>query len=221
MEYTELIKIIFNPVVNFINDIYKKLHSGGTFPIQDESGRWIIPNGYWDHEMNRFNREHKPTLDARLLIRDFLKQLDPDIRQDIEKDMMRHIMKLIVALIKLRGEQEVNHIFPFIDGVREYLFTLKNTIEPATRQKQIKPYKSKNMAMALCLLKAKIEGKIDTTIWYDKNKIQDLIKDKFPKASYRVYAESRNEYLWEKRHEHPENLKYALELYNKHFEKPG
>ncbi len=83
-----------------------------------------------------------------------------------------------------------------------------------------KQFKRTNKVKALCLIKAYLGGKISDETWTNKPKFMKLV-DETVKGSYRIYSGSRDLSLWEKRDTDPEDKKQALELYNKHFEKPG
>jgi hypothetical protein len=177
MEYSELKNIIFTPFADFIDDIKKK-QQGDIFPAREENGLLvrIYPNGSLDNELNRFRKNHKPILDARLLFGDFIKQLEPDLKKDIVNDIGHHIRKLIFALHKIRGEQEMNYIFPFVDEMLEYLRTLKTMLRQAPGQKQKKPYKAKYRAYGIFfyLLYEREDNKL---IWGDPTAIKEKIKE--------------------------------------------
>jgi len=136
---------------------------------------------------------------------------------EVTTEKLNNLISIIKSEVKPESYLNIPEYRHYLYFVNEYL--PKVQINDQTGKE--KPYKSKNRAMALCLLKAKNDGKIDETTWHTKTKIKETIKRKFPGASDKVYIESRNEYLWEQRDKHPEDLKHALELYREHFEKPG
>ena len=181
MEYSELKNIIFKPFADFITDI-KKQQQADIYPGREENGQFIriYPKGSLDHELDRLRKNLKPILDARLLIKNFIHNLDPELRRDIESNMKHQIRLLIVSLHKIRGEQEMNYIFPFIDDMLEYLRTLKNTIGPATEQQKAKKlYDSLDRARGYCLGIAFEEGKISEKLFEDKAALKAFAAEKF------------------------------------------
>lgn len=201
MEYSEVKNRVLKPFADFIHELKQK-------QINSSIMLSIYPDGFFYHQTKKLAESNLPLIDAKLLLKDYCKH--PEAIQDFN----HKTNSLIEIYNRMLAEPEYQNIYPDLDNIINYLRGL------IAEKPKGKPCISVNRAKALCLIKAYQDGLIDTATWTSKPKFKKLVADTV-KGSYKVYTESRNAYLWDERDKHPEDFKHALELYNKHFKKPG
>ncbi len=139
MEYSELKNRLFNPFYDLINDIEAQQKR---IPVFDENSKQIYPDGYYYQAIRKFNNSRLSLLDAQILIREFLKGQDPDIKQRIESDIQEQILYIMTRLHEIPLSIELAKLLP---KQHKYLNSLKADIQTNTleREKPIKDFKLK------------------------------------------------------------------------------